>query len=660
MLIVATILEIDFATDLEFEMPPDENDLRQQFWKLNHDLIIQRLDNIVDQNSYILTRRELIIHSTGKTQAIHSVIRNIDIFDGANRRLLIVGEPGSGKTTELLQLAVQLSEKAETEESAPIPVILELAAWRGEPMVDWIGDQIQARYGVQQQTSKKWLHLNHFAILLDGLDDLDPEQAAAAIQAINQLQPNTPHRQMSLVVCSQAQHYKRCYAEYGVKLTHIDQIVRMCDLDEKQIWQYLDDQRAQHLWSDLVDHAGWRGLAQRPMSLSLMPLAFAPSGALPLTVAEQETACQAALFEAVLANTLTLPEASAPFPDAQQARDYLVWLAAKLEALGEREFLIERLQPYWLGSPQQRQQYQLMVGLLGGLAVGLIFGLMGFLMYGLTVGLMAGLAIGLVGGRIIRWRIGTKRTIQLVDPAVSGWQKRQLKRGRQALQALFVTLFIAVLRVIQLSGGAGLMVLVVSLAAGGPGVLILLIIGLFPLALIENLITWINNKNQDTDEVLSAIMNSKLGKLSGAALNSQERPNQGIQETAIAVVLAMSLAVPLCALLYAVANWVMGQTLDLSIVLAQGFCVGLFIGFWAGGGDALVQHLALRWVLWRAGRMPWNYAKFLNFASEQGLLKRAGGCYRFSHDKLREHLAQHPAPQIYSLQFPRLAQNEGK
>ncbi|MBD2184658.1 hypothetical protein H6S82_05975 [Planktothrix sp. FACHB-1355] len=36
----------------------------------------------------------------------------------------------------------------------------------------------------------------------------------------------------------------------------------------------------------------------------------------------------------------------------------------------------------------------------------------------------------------------------------------------------------------------------------------------------------------------------------------------------------------------------------------------------------------------------WNYAKFLNYASERLFLQRIGGRYRFIHDLLREHFAQ--------------------
>jgi hypothetical protein len=57
------------------------------------------------------------------------------------------------------------------------------------------------------------------------------------------------------------------------------------------------------------------------------------------------------------------------------------------------------------------------------------------------------------------------------------------------------------------------------------------------------------------------------------------------------------------------------------------------------GGDACMRHLALRLVLWRAGLAPWNYAAFLNHASDILLLRRVGGGYTFYHQELRDYLA---------------------
>ncbi len=52
-----------------------------------------------------------------------------------------------------------------------------------------------------------------------------------------------------------------------------------------------------------------------------------------------------------------------------------------------------------------------------------------------------------------------------------------------------------------------------------------------------------------------------------------------------------------------------------------------------------MQHFILRWVLWRAGSMPWNYVRFLAYAAERILLRKVGGGYIFVHRLLLEYFA---------------------
>ena len=71
--------------------------------------------------------------------------------------------------------------------------------------------------------------------------------------------------------------------------------------------------------------------------------------------------------------------------------------------------------------------------------------------------------------------------------------------------------------------------------------------------------------------------------------------------------------------------------------------VGLFgglIGGLSGGGLACLRHFSLRWMLYRIGYTPWNYARFLNYATERLFLQKVGGGYIFIHRMLLEHFAQ--------------------
>lgn len=57
-------------------------------------------------------------------------------------------------------------------------------------------------------------------------------------------------------------------------------------------------------------------------------------------------------------------------------------------------------------------------------------------------------------------------------------------------------------------------------------------------------------------------------------------------------------------------------------------------------GLAFVRHFVLRFILWRSGYIPWNYARFLKLATQRAFLQKAGDRYRFVHRLLQSHFAQ--------------------
>ena len=68
--------------------------------------------------------------------------------------------------------------------------------------------------------------------------------------------------------------------------------------------------------------------------------------------------------------------------------------------------------------------------------------------------------------------------------------------------------------------------------------------------------------------------------------------------------------------------------------------LGMAIPFALLAGGACIKHLVLRIILYRNGYIPWNYASFLNYASDRIFLRRVGGSYIFIHRMLQEHFAR--------------------
>jgi hypothetical protein len=83
------------------------------------------------------------------------------------------------------------------------------------------------------------------------------------------------------------------------------------------------------------------------------------------------------------------------------------------------------------------------------------------------------------------------------------------------------------------------------------------------------------------------------------------------------------------------------STPDTVKIVFSGMLAGLFFGI-TKAGTACIQHLTLRIILYYKRLIPWNYAKFLNYASERILFQRVGGRYRFIHRLLQEHFAAMP------------------
>jgi len=64
----------------------------------------------------------------------------------------------------------------------------------------------------------------------------------------------------------------------------------------------------------------------------------------------------------------------------------------------------------------------------------------------------------------------------------------------------------------------------------------------------------------------------------------------------------------------------------------------------SNGGAAYIQHAVLRTFLWRAGCIPWNHSRFLDYAAERILLRKVGGGYIFIHRLLLDYFASLETP----------------
>ncbi|HSG15850.1 MAG TPA: NACHT domain-containing protein, partial [Anaerolineae bacterium] len=195
----------------------------------------------------------------------------LELFLESDRSLLILGEPGAGKTMMLITLARALINRAEREPSEPIPVILNLMSWANQqrPLADWIVEELTAKYMIPRRIGRQWLEDDDLLLLLDGFDDVPSRQRRRCAEAINGFRAT---RGLSgIVVCSRSEEY----AAVEVKLK-LGDAVEIQPLNDEQIDTYLvaEGPRLAQLQAAIQRDPTMQDMARNPLMLSIMSLAY--------------------------------------------------------------------------------------------------------------------------------------------------------------------------------------------------------------------------------------------------------------------------------------------------------------------------------------------------------------------------------------------------
>ncbi len=629
--------------------------------KVNHYWIEGVLEtSLPDHQSIALNLEERPLALSSQSNLVAEFIDNpeiplspdttvLDIFDqlGAGRTLLILGQPGSGKTMTLLQLGKELIRRAQEDAQQLIPVVFNLSSWADEkpPIDQWIVKELHSNYQVPEKMGQTWVQQEQLLFLLDGLDEiLTKESQEACIKAINQFHQDFGSPE--IVVCCRDNDYFALSERLN-----LESAIYLRSLSLEQIDHYLSrlESELSALRTIIKQDSVLQELATSPLMLNIMAIAYQGLAIKDVSTSGVIEEQRQQIFNAYIQRMFKRPRNNPGHYSQPDTITKLAWLAQQMSKFSQSIFLIERMQPSWLGqnkdqclytvgvrfviffiwstvhisllgfhhslleripydpTPLEMISYALIAapigailyalfgslidqyvhqftGLINGLFLGIIYGLIfGILWQTLPMGIAYGIIYGLVGCLIDR---SISHTIDPVETFKWSWKKSGLY--------LAIGLIIAI-----------------SLFLGGTtgGIIQSLIFGIMVCFI------FVFTKAENIDQTTIA--------------------NQGIWKSATnATKVFLTIGLLTTVLLTLVENLTSG--------LVNGLILGLLGAFLGAqlSGIVCIQHFVLRLILWKKGKITWNYARFLNYATARIFLQKVGGGYIFIHRRLRDHFAQ--------------------
>jgi energy-coupling factor transporter ATP-binding protein EcfA2 len=546
-------------------------------------------------------------------------------------RLLILGQPGSGKTTELLKIAEILLKTAEKNHQQAIPVLFNLSSWKkdDQSIKNWLINELidhKPSFKISRQIAENIIENAKIIPLLDGLDELAADRQALCVQKINHfLQEDWQY--YSLVVSSRLEEYNN----YPL-LLNLNRAIILKPLTDNQIKTYIQQINSIEIWPNIQaasilisENSKSLGLARIPLFLYIITVLKDELNLQDWQRIKSEDDRKSYLISAYIREML-----NRPYPVKYQkykftnkkTQDWLGWMAYRLIQQNNTEFFrIEDIQPNWLKKepkniPWPELKYRLIIWA--------ILGSCGFLILSLCCFSIAFPIFGFKGALIVAVVIGTSFG-GFGFGLWGAWTLGSLGENIQPVSQLNLT-FGNLLKLGIMLGVVGLITWVILYGVS---------------QIVPGFTTIVQNFS-----IFLGLNLAVMLSISAPQIEKTLKPNQEILNSLNYGLFFAIWGVAVCAFFGFLFNDIL--TYDILggyVVISKQYSalvigvLGLFFGF-SQAGMAAIQHFALRLILWSHGYIPWNYAAFLEYATDRRLLQRVGGGYRFIHGLLRDHFAQ--------------------
>ena len=258
-------------------------------------------------------------------------------FEFSKRRLLIVGEPGSGKTMTAYSLIEHLDRAEGAGER--IPLLVNLSAWEAQDnfeafLVDYLYSSVG--YGVPERAvASAFIKSRRYHLILDGLDEIPAGLRAHLSERLDEYVRGLPN-EMGVVVTCRTQDYEELLADHPTGLGLV-QAVEILPLTDKQLDKaFLELAKRDKEWEEFLSqrhlkaYQRVRNLLSNPLFLNLAVVGYlSPGELLDFTTTEEEL--QDLVLDRYLGRTLAdQSRANQGRYEPEAARRYLIWVARYL------------------------------------------------------------------------------------------------------------------------------------------------------------------------------------------------------------------------------------------------------------------------------------------------------------------------------------------
>jgi hypothetical protein len=550
------------------------------------------------------------------------------VFDemGEGRTLLILGEPGAGKTIALLKLAEDLIVRTTPDLRQQIPVVFNLSSWARKPQAieKWLVQELLEKYQVSKALGETWVKSEALILLLDGLDEVQADQRNACVQALNLFMQN--HGTTEVLVCCRI----RDYQVLNNRLT-LRSAICIQPLTSQQVNSYFDraGEQLSALKIILPQDEVLQELATSPLMLSIMSLAYQDFTPEQLTLGGKAEDYRKRLF-ATYVDRMFDRRGAIQIYSRKEAQKWLIWLSQRMTVAAQSVFLIEKLQPGWLPTRTQKISHYIGSCLIFGLLIELpysvkylstitfsnIFTVFNGLLYStIFYGLFYGFISVFFG------------EIKPVGSFKWSWHSAKTGFFYGLMLSLIFTLMIFIFYFWMIQQDSFYSNIISSSSMNSERILDLkkfnqYLIGSWRdywwLLITLILLFW---------SMPNGCLWGVVCGFRGIEIQKGEKPNQGIFRSAK------------IATLFLILGMVCGIGFAKIIVFIDLPLFGSICGL-VYGGNACIRHFTLRLILYLNGYTPWNYTRFLDYATERLFLRKVGGGYIFVHRMLLEHFAE--------------------